>query len=42
MNPYLLAATVHFVGIIAFMPQPAIPSAQNRAQDQGVRLASIQ
>ncbi|HEY2324215.1 MAG TPA: hypothetical protein VGJ82_15255 [Thermoanaerobaculia bacterium] len=33
---------MHFVGIIAFMPQPATPSARTGAQDDGVRVASIQ
>lgn len=42
MNSYLLAATVHFVGIIAFMPQPAISTARTGAQDDGVRVASVQ
>src|SRR5947209_4920195 len=39
----VFTATIHFVGIIAFMPQPAMNSAaRTGAQDDGVRLASIQ
>ena len=37
----VIAATVHFVGIIAFMPHPAVPSARTGAHDDGVRVASI-
>ena len=37
----VLTATVHFVGIIAFMPQPATTSARTAVHDDGVRVASI-
>ena len=40
---YVLAATLHFVGIITFMSQPpSSPAARTGTEDQGVRVASIQ
>ena len=38
----VLAATIHFVGIITFLPQSSIPTARTGAQDAGLKVASTQ
>lgn len=38
----VLAATIHFVGIITFLPQSSNPAARIGAEDAGVKVASTQ
>ncbi|HEX3580270.1 MAG TPA: hypothetical protein VH087_00810 [Thermoanaerobaculia bacterium] len=38
----VIAATIHFVGIITFLPRPSTPTARNGADDAGVKMASTQ